>query len=142
MNMDYYNLSSFLRSYNQLRKVSMELGRLCETIGWRMSQHSNNHAGVTMAAMIHVGALCRQLTIASDTHYPRLPENSDIIQGGKLPIRNGRMRVPAGAGVGVDLDLDKVARAPEIYRKCGMRERNDAETMRLVEPDFDRNLLF
>lgn len=119
-----------------------ELGRLCETVGWRMSQHSNNHAGVTMAAMIHVGALCRQLTIASDTHYPHLPENSDIIQGGKLPIRNGRMRVPAGAGVGVDLDLDKVARAHEIYRKCGMRERNDAETMRLVEPDFDRNLLF
>src|SRR5262249_45285910 len=28
-----------------------ELGRISETIGWRVSQHSNNHAGVTMAAM-------------------------------------------------------------------------------------------
>ena len=119
-----------------------ELGRICDTIGWRMSQHSNNHAGITMAAMIHVGAVCRQLTIASDTHYPHLPENGDIIQGGKLPIRNGRMAVPAGAGVGVTLDPDKLARAHEIYRKCGMRERNDAETMRMVEPGFDRHILF
>src|SRR5262249_21099748 len=116
-----------------------ELGRICETIGWRMSQHSNNHAGISMAAMIHVGAVCRQLTVASDTHYPHLVDGGDIIQGPKLAIRNGRMAVPAGPGVGVNLDPDKLARAHETYRKCGMRERNDAETMRMVEPGFDRN---
>jgi glucarate dehydratase len=119
-----------------------ELGRICDTIGWRMSQHSNNHAGITMAAMIHVGAICRELTIASDTHYPHLPESADIIQGQKLAIRNGRMAVPIGPGVGVNLDLDKLARANEVYRKCGMRERNDAETMRMIDPKFDRNQLF
>ena len=119
-----------------------ELGRICETIGWRMSQHSNNHAGISMAAMIHVGAVCRQLTVASDTHYPHLVDNGDIIQGPKLAIRNGRMAVPAGPGVGVNLDPDKLARAHETYRKCGIRERNDAETMRMVEPGFDRNVLF
>jgi glucarate dehydratase len=119
-----------------------ELGRICDTIGWRMSQHSNSHTGISMAAMIHVGAVCRQLTIASDTHYPYLPANADIIQGAKLPIRNGRMTVPAGAGLGVTLDADKLARAHETYRKCGMRERDDAGTMRMVEPGFDRNLLF
>jgi glucarate dehydratase len=119
-----------------------ELGRICDTIGWRMSQHSNNHAGVSMAAMIHVGAVCRQLTVASDTHYPHLIDSADIIQGGKLPIRNGRMRVPDGPGVGVNLDMDKVNRAAEVYRKCGMRERNDADTMRMVEPGFDRSQLF
>lgn len=113
-----------------------ELGRICETLGWRMSQHSNNHAGVTMAAMINVAAVCPQLTVAGDTHYPWLPENADILQGAKLPIRGGRMRLPEGPGLGVALDPDKVARAHETYRKCGMRERDDGSTMRLVEPDW------
>jgi glucarate dehydratase len=117
-----------------------ELGRICGTVGWRMSQHSNNHAGVSMAAMIHVGAVTPQLTIASDTHYPWLPDNADIIQGPKLALRDGKMQVPAGAGLGVSLDLDKVARAHEVYRKCGMRERDDAFTMRLVEPGWKREL--
>jgi glucarate dehydratase len=117
-----------------------ELGRICSTIGWRMSQHSNNHAGISMAAMIHVGAVCPQLTVASDTHYPWLPENADIIQGPKLPIRNGKLAVPTGPGLGVTLDADKLARAAETYRKCGMRERDDAGTMRMVEPGWKREL--
>jgi len=119
-----------------------ELGRICQTVGWRMSQHSNNHAGVTMAAMINVGAVCPQLTVASDTHYPWLPDGLDIIQGPKLAIRDGRMRIPEKPGLGVDLDPDKVARANEVYRKSGMRERDDAGTMRLIEPKFNRAELF
>jgi glucarate dehydratase len=119
-----------------------ELGRICDAAGWRMSQHSNNHAGLTMAAMIHVGAVCRQLTVASDTHYPHLPASADLIQGPKLPIRNGRMAIPAAAGLGVHLDPDKLARAAEAYRKSGMRERDDGFTMRLIDPKFDRNQLF
>jgi glucarate dehydratase len=105
-----------------------------------MSQHSNNHAGVTMAAMVHVGAVCPQLTVASDTHYPWLPESGDILVGNKLPIRDGKMRVPERPGLGVELDRDKVARANETYRKSGMRERDDAGTMRIVEPGWQRTL--
>lgn len=119
-----------------------ELGRICQTHGWKMSQHSNNHAGITMAAMIHVGAVCKQLTVASDTHYPWLPEKYDLIKGGKLPIRGGRMRVPEGPGLGVELDLDAVARANEVYRKCGMKDRDDAGTMRMIDPDFRADVLF
>jgi glucarate dehydratase len=117
-----------------------ELGRLCQSLGWDLSQHSNNHAGITMAAMIHVGAVTPQLTVASDTHYPWLAESADLIQGAKLPIRDGRMAVPAGPGVGVELDGDKLARAAETYRRCGMRERDDAGTMRLLIPDWRADL--
>src|SRR5262245_3339815 len=116
----------------------VELGRLCEALGWGVSQHSNNHAGVTMAAMIHLGAAVPQLTYASDTHYPWIVPGTDIIEGPLLPIRDGRMKVPDGPGLGVRLDLDKLARASETYRKCGMRERDDATTMRLVEPGWKR----
>jgi glucarate dehydratase len=118
----------------------VELGRLCETVGWGLSQHSNNHAGITMAAMIHLGAAVPQLTYPSDTHYPWLPQGSDIIEGPNLAIRGGKMKVPDGPGVGVRLDADRLARAHEVWRKCGMRERDDAGTMRLVEPGWERNL--
>src|SRR5690606_2579139 len=57
------------------------LGTLSQALGWRLSQHSNNHAGITMASMIAVGAVVPQVTLASDTHYPWLVEGADIIEG-------------------------------------------------------------
>jgi glucarate dehydratase len=117
------------------------LGPIGEAAGWTLSQHSNSHAGLTMAAMIHLAACIPQLTLASDTHYPWLPEAADIIEGPKLPIRDGRMAVPEGAGLGVNLDRDKLARAHEVYRKCGMRRRDDAALMRRLEPGWTGQLL-
>jgi glucarate dehydratase len=116
------------------------LGTMADALNWRVSQHSNNHAGVTMAAMIHVGAVVPQLTVASDTHYPWLPEGRDIIVGKNLPIRDGRMRVPTAPGVSVEIDPDRLARAHEIYQKCGMRSRDDATTMQRFEPGWQRTM--
>jgi len=117
-----------------------ELGRICETVGWNLSQHSNNHAGLTMAAMTHVGAVVPELTLASDTHYVQLADGHDIITGGKIPIRDGKIKVPTGPGLGVSLDRDKLARAHEVYQKCGMRRRDDATTMRRFVPGWKREL--
>lgn len=116
------------------------LGTLADALGWRLSQHSNNHAGVTMAAMAHLGAVIPQLTLAGDTHYVWLPNDADIIQGPKLSIQDGKLTVPRGPGLGVSLDRDKLAQAHEVYRKCGMRRRDDANTMRRVEPGWQRTL--
>ena len=116
------------------------LGTMTEALGWGLSQHSNNHAGITMAAMIHVGAVVPQLTIASDTHYIWLVEGADIIEGANLPITGGHMQVPAGAGLGVTLDQDKLAKAHETYTKCNMRRRDDATTMRRFRPAWEREL--
>jgi glucarate dehydratase len=117
------------------------LGPICRAAGWSMSQHSNNHAGVTMAAMIHLGASIPELTLASDTHYPWLVEGTDIIEGPKLPIRGGQMQVPAGPGLGVTLDHDKLGRAHETYLKCGMRGRDDGSLMRRIQPGWKGELL-
>lgn len=117
------------------------LGTMCDALNWRMSQHSNSHAGVTMAAMIQVAAVCPQLVLASDTHYPWLIEGADIIEGKNLAIRGGQMSIPSAPGVGVRLDQDKLARAHEVYQKCGMRDRDDEKTMQLVEPGWKRTLL-
>src|SRR4029078_12437037 len=97
-------------------------------LGWTLRQHSNNPAGVSMAAMIHLASLIPELTMASDTHYPWLIDSADIIVGPKLPIVDGRMKIPAAPGLGVELDHDKLARAHEVYEKCGMRDRDDATT--------------
>jgi glucarate dehydratase len=119
----------------------LALGKLAPAFGWTLSQHSNNHAGVTMAAMIHLAAAIPELTVASDTHYPWLVDSADIIAGGKLPIAGGRMKIPAAAGLGVELDRDKLALAHETYEKCGMRDRDDETTMQLVEPGWKRTIL-
>src|SRR5207247_652554 len=94
--------------------------------------------GITLAAMVHLGASLPELTYASDTHYPWLPEGADIIRGPNLRIQGGKVAVPAGPGLGVEIDPDKLARAHEVYRKCGMRGRDEAYTMRLVEPGWQR----
>jgi glucarate dehydratase len=117
------------------------LGPICQAAGWSLSQHSNSHAGVTMAAMIHLAASIPELTLASDTHYPWLVEGAEIIEGGKLPIRQGRMELPAGPGLGVTLDRDKLARAADVYRKCGMSKRDDGVLMRRLEPGWKGELL-
>lgn len=120
---------------------NLALGPVADAAGWVLSQHSNNHAGLTMAAMTHLAATLPQLTSPSDTHYPWLPDDSDIIEGPKLPIRGGKIAVPAGPGLGVNLDRDKLARAHETYQKCGMRSRDDGVLMRRLEPGWNRNLL-
>ncbi len=116
------------------------LGTIARSLGWVLSQHSNSHTGISMAAMIHVAALVPELTVASDTHYPWLVDSFEIIEGGKLPMAGGRMKVPAAPGLGVKLNRDKLAAAHEVYQKCGMRDRDDATTMRMVEPAWERTI--
>jgi glucarate dehydratase len=116
--------------------VLQTLGLMTAALQWGMSQHSNNHAGITMAAMIHAGAVTPQLTYASDTHYVWLPPGRDIIQGANLPIQDGFMSVPTGSGLGVDLDRDKLAKAHEVYVRCGIRRRDDALTMQRFQPGW------
>jgi glucarate dehydratase len=119
----------------------LALGPICKAAGWAMSQHSNNHAGVTMAAMVHLAASIPELTLASDTHYPWLVEGTDIIEGPKLTIAGGKMSISIGPGLGVTLDQDKLARAHETHRKCGMRGRDDKSLMQRLEPGWKGELL-
>jgi glucarate dehydratase len=117
------------------------LGQIGRAAGWSLSQHSNSHAGITMAAMIHLAASIPELTLASDTHYPWLVEGTDIIEGAMLTIREGSMQVPSGPGLGVTLDRDKLARAYEVYQKCKMTRRDDRSLMRRLEPNWKGELL-
>jgi glucarate dehydratase len=96
--------------------------------------HSNNHGGISLAAMTHLGAAMPNLSYALDTHYPWQWE--DIIVGGRLPIEEGCVTLPREPGLGVRLDREALARAHAAYIRCGLRERNDEIEMRKKVPGW------
>jgi glucarate dehydratase len=93
-------------------------GQLCEAMGVDVGMHSGAEFGISQAAMLHLAAALPNLTVAPDSHYHHLTD--DIIEGGKLPYRNGKMLVPKGPGLGVKLDRDKLAEYHELSTKKQM----------------------
>jgi glucarate dehydratase len=123
-----------------LRQVQ-HLGRLCRTFGLGLSMHSNTHLGVSLMARAHVAAATPHLSYACDTHYPWQSARDEIVQGGRVPIRNGHVRIPEKPGLGVELDHDQLARGRERYATCAYRKRDDeAEMRKHVDPEWRRVL--
>lgn len=114
------------------------LGRLCEAAGMGVSMHSNSHLGISLAAMVHVAAVTPNLTFDSDTHYSWTPV--DIIKGGKMAFRDGRLQVPTGPGLGVEIDADALAELHALYNTAGVSDRDDLAEIRKYEPDFERQV--
>ncbi|MCX6956788.1 MAG: glucarate dehydratase, partial [Verrucomicrobia bacterium] len=83
-------------------RASMELAAHCRIFSRGVSMHSNNHAGISLAAMTHLGAAMPNLSYALDTHYPWQWE--EIIVGGRMVIEGGCVTLPKGPGLGVELD--------------------------------------
>jgi glucarate dehydratase len=90
---------------------------VCETFQLGVAIHSSGELGVQLATMLHLAATIPNLTLAADAHYHHLTD--DIIEGGLLGYRGGRIAVPAGPGLGVRLDREKVRRYAELYRELG-----------------------
>ncbi len=90
---------------------------VCETFQLGVAVHSSGELGIQLATMLHLGAALPNLTFAADAHYHHLTD--DVIEGGKLPYRCGRIRVPDGPGLGVRLDRHKLQRYSELYQELG-----------------------
>jgi glucarate dehydratase len=117
------------------------LGKICQTFGLGLSMHSNSHIGVSLMAMAHAAAATPQLTYACDTHYPWQSAEDEVVEGGRIPIVNGNVRIPDKSGLGVALDHDQLARGRERYRTCAYRKRDDEGEMRKhVDPSWRRSL--
>lgn len=93
-------------------------GQICEAMGVDAGMHSGAEFGISQAAMLHLAAGLSNLTLAPDSHYHHLTD--DIIEGGKLPYKNGAMAVPTGPGLGISLDYDKLARYHELSKRQEM----------------------
>ena len=115
-------------------RASMNLASICETFGRDLSMHSNSHLGISLAAMVHLGAAIPNLKYALDTHYPW--QSDEIIVGGRMKFEDGAVAVPNGPGLGVELDRKELARLHQNYLKCGLTKRNDEIEMQKVQPDW------
>ena len=113
---------------------SMKLAAICQTFGRDLSMHSNSHLGISLAAMVHLGAAIPNFKYALDTHYPW--QSDEIIVGGRMKFEDGAVAVPTGPGLGVELDRVALAKLHENYKKCGLTKRNDEIEMQKVQPDW------
>lgn len=90
---------------------------VCETFQLGVAVHSSGELGIQLATMLHLGALLPNLSFAADAHYHHLTD--DIIDGGRLPYRDGAITVPTGPGLGVRLNRDKLCEYAELYKRLG-----------------------
>ncbi|MFT7034286.1 MAG: glucarate dehydratase [Cyclobacteriaceae bacterium] len=116
-------------------KSSMELAKLCQTFGRKMSMHSNSHLGISLAAMVHLGAALPEVPYALDTHYPW--QSDEVIVGGRMKFEQGSVPVPSGPGLGVEIDRGALSRLHQNYIECGLTKRDDLVEMRKVIPDWE-----
>jgi glucarate dehydratase len=98
-------------------RQAYKAGQVLETFQWGCAVHSSGELGVQLATMLHLGAALPNLGFAADAHYHHLTD--DIIKGGKMIYRDGKIALPKGPGLGVELDRDKVAEYAELYRELG-----------------------
>ena len=96
--------------------------------------HSNSHLGISLAAMVHLGAALPEVPYALDTHYPW--QSEEVIQGGSIPFVNGSVEVPKGAGLGVELDRKALEKLHQQYLQAGLTKRDDQIEMRKVHPGW------
>ena len=69
---------------------------VCETFQLGIGVHSSGELGIQLATMLHLAAVLPNLTYAADAHYHQLVD--DVIEGGKLPYRDGAIAVPDAPG--------------------------------------------
>jgi glucarate dehydratase len=119
-------------------RASMTLSGLCDTFGRGLSMHSNSHLGISLAAMVHLGAALPEVPYALDTHYPW--QSDEVIVGGRMKFVDGAVEVPQAPGLGVELDREALARLHQNYLKCGLTKRDDLVEMRKKVPDWEFKL--
>lgn len=115
-------------------EACMQLGKICDTFGRKLSMHSNSHLGISLMAMAHLGVACPQIAFAMDTHYPWQKE--EVIKGGRISFDDGGIIVGKEPGLGVELDYDKLEELHQNYLKCGYTERNDEIEMQKKVPGW------
>jgi glucarate dehydratase len=114
--------------------ASMQLGKICDTFGRKLSMHSNSHLGISLTAMAHLGCACPQIAYAMDTHYPWQCE--EIIKGGRIAFEDGSLGVTNEPGLGIELDHEALERLHQNFLRCGIRDRDDASEMRKAKPGW------
>jgi len=92
-------------------------GMVCQKFNIGVAVHSSGELGIQLATMLHLGAALPNQLFAADAHYHHLLD--DVVKGGKMKYRGGKIAVPQGPGLGVELDQNKLAEYAELYKELG-----------------------
>ena len=114
--------------------ASMQLGKICEVFGRKLSMHSNSHLGISLTAMTHLGLAVPQMAYAMDTHYPW--QSEEVIKGGRIVFEDGSLGVSNEPGLGIELDYEKLEELHQNYIRCGIKDRDDEVEMQKVNPGW------
>ncbi len=90
---------------------------ICETFGFGVAVHSSGELGIQLATMLHLGAAIPNLSFAADAHYHHLKD--DIIVGGPMKYKDGKIQVPTAPGLGVKIDRDKLEHYAGEFKRLG-----------------------
>jgi glucarate dehydratase len=95
----------------------IKAANICEAFQLGVAVHSSGELGIQLATMLHLGAVLPSQPFAIDAHYHHLTD--DIITGGKMKYRDGKISIPDKPGLGVELDRDKLREYAELYKELG-----------------------
>lgn len=87
-------------------KASMQLERLCGTVGLDIGVHSSSELAVGWAAMVHMAAAMPGIRLSAD--FMNMHLTDDIAVGPRLMPKDGLVTPPDGPGLGVVLDEEKM----------------------------------
>ena len=90
---------------------TLQLARICSTLGLDIGVHSGTELAIGWAAMVHTAAAMPTLRLSCD--YMNMHLVDDIVTGPRLMPENGMIAPPEEPGIGVAVDEEKL----ETYRK-------------------------
>ncbi len=113
---------------------SIRIAQILNDWGLTWGSHSNNHFDITLAAFAQVGAAAPGKPTALDTHW--IWQDGQNLLYDAPEIKDGYLQVPEGFGLGVKLNMKKLEEANNLYNKLPSHDRNDAEAMQFLIPDW------
>ena len=95
----------------------VKAAHVCDTFQLGIAVHSSGELGIQLATMLHLGAALPSLSFTADAHYHHLTD--DVIKGGLMTYKDGKIKVPTGPGLGVELDRNKLEKYSEYFKEFG-----------------------
>lgn len=113
---------------------SVRMAQILNDWGLTWGSHSNNHFDITLTAFAHVAAAAPGNPTALDTHW--IWQDGQNLLNDTPQIKDGYLEVPDKPGLGVTINMDRVMEANKLYNQLPYHDRNDAEAMQYLIPNW------
>ena len=113
---------------------TIRMSQLLKPWGLTWGIHSNNHFDITLAAFAQVGASAVGNIAPLDTHW--IWQDGQNLLLDTPEIRGGKIILPDAPGLGVHINRARLEEANRLYESLASHDRNDAEYMQYLIPNW------